>query len=236
VSQRSARLLELQRLDAEIGRLERQLQQSSAALADRLQERAAEYGVKQAETTVHTRQLEQRDLEFELSRLETRIKEYEQRLYSGKGSPRDLQSLQRNIEHERERRDKLEEQALLAMEATEAAAKELARIKDTAGRVLGDAAARHRRLEGERAQLEAVLASTQASRRQLAGQIEAADLAHYDRLRQRVPDGIAVAPVIQGRCEGCRTTLPSAEVQRARRAEAVTFCSACSRILHVPAG
>ena len=70
----------------------------------------------------------------------------------------------------------------------------------------------------------------------VAGTVPAPDRAQYDRLRARMPDGMAVAPVIQGRCEGCRTTLPSAEVQQARRAEELVYCSRCGRILHVPVG
>jgi predicted nucleic acid-binding Zn-ribbon protein len=236
MSQVSQQLLQLQRLDDDIARLTRQVQQADSALADRTQERAAAYAIQQAEGTLQARQREQRDREFELASVETRIKEHEQRLYSGKGSPRDLQALQQDIEHDRQRRGTLEEEALGAMDATEAARKELDRIKRAAERVLGQAAGRHQQLGGERAQLQADLERLTARRAQLAASVGAGPLAQYERLRQRMPDGVAVAQVVQGRCEGCRTTLPSAEVQRARRAPGIEVCSVCGRILDVPLG
>src|SRR5919198_345305 len=106
---RSQQLLDLQALDSEAGRLSRQLQQTEAALADQSKARAAELANRQAEEALRARQTEQRDREFELATLEARIKDHEQQLYSGRGSPRDLQALQRDIEHDRARRDELEE-------------------------------------------------------------------------------------------------------------------------------
>ena len=101
MTERSQQLLELQRLDSNISRLSRQIQQAEAALADPLKTRAAELAIRQAEQAFQARQREQRDREFELATVESRIKDHEQRLYSGKGSPRDLQALQRDIEHDR---------------------------------------------------------------------------------------------------------------------------------------
>ena len=236
MSQRSQRLLELQRLDAETARLTGLLKQTDGALADRTQARAAEYAIKQAEGALVTRQSEQRDREFALTSLESRIKDHEQRLFSGKGSPRDLQTLQVDIERDKTRRETLEEQALTAMDATEGARKEVQRIKTAAERLLGEAATRHERLQREREQQAQELQRVSAQRETVAGTVPAPDRAQYDRLRARMPDGMAVAPIIQGRCEGCRTTLPSAEVQQARRAEELVYCSRCGRILHVPVG
>lgn len=234
MSQRSQQLLDVQRLDAEVGRLTRQLQQVETALGDRLQQRAAVYAIQQAETAMLARQRELREQELDLATLEARIKEHEERLYSGKGSPRDLQLLQGDIAHDRERKGTLEEQVLGAMDASEAARKEVARVKSATERVLGVAATRLEQVGAERTQLQAQIERDTARRAQLVAGIDAASLAQYERLRQRTSDGAAVVTVTQGRCEGCRTTLPSVEVQRARGTEGLVFCSVCGRILHVP--
>jgi predicted nucleic acid-binding Zn-ribbon protein len=113
---------------------------------------------------------------------------------------------------------------------------EVERVKAAVRRVLGALSTDHARLAAEREQLRSQLQTKEAQRTALAGKIDAASLALYERLRQRLPDGIAAAEVVQNRCEGCRTTLPSAEVQRARRSEAPVQCSACGRIIHVPLG
>lgn len=232
----SRRLLDLQALDVEIERLARQIQQTDAALADELKIHAADLANRQAEQTLHQRQAEQKELEFELASLEQRIKTHEQHLYSGRGGPRELESLRRDIEHDQERRGQLEEKVLVAMEATEAARVERERIREATARVLDELAAQRQRLGAEREQLLADRTQRQVQRAQLAASIDAPALALYERLRQRMPDGIAVAEVIQSHCEGCRTSLPSAEIQRARRTEGAVQCSECQRILHVPLG
>ena len=76
MSQRSQQLLDVQRLDAEIGRLTRQLQQVETALGDRLQQRAAVYAIQQAETAMQARQRELREHELDLAAIEARIKEH----------------------------------------------------------------------------------------------------------------------------------------------------------------
>lgn len=229
-------LLDLQTLDAEMGRLTRQLEQVEAALGNQLKARAAELAIRQAEQALHARRTAQRDREHELSSLESRIKDHEEQLYSGKGSSRELRALQRDVEHDRLRQGEVEAQTLAAMERTEAAGVELGRIKAAVTRVLDEVSVGNAKLAQERAKLQAELERRTAQRVQAISSIDPAARALYDRLRQRLPDGVAVAEIIQARCTGCRTTLPSAEAQRARGAPGIVQCSVCTRILHVPLG
>ena len=233
---RSQQVLDLQALDLEIGRLTRQLQQIDGALGDQLKVRAADHAINQAEQALQASQRAQREAEMELATVEARIKDHEQKLYSGRGNPRELEALQRDIAHDQERRGQLEERALTAMDATEKARAEVERVKAAVKRVLGEVSADHARLAAEREQVRSQLQTRQEQRAALAAKLDAGSLALYERLRQRMPDGIAAAEVVQNRCEGCRTTLPSAEIQRARRSEALSQCSACGRIIHVPIG
>ena len=46
-------------------------------------------------------------------------------------------------------------------------------------------------------------------------------------------DGSAVAKVERGMCQGCRLTLPTLELQRARSSEGIARCGSCGRILYV---
>ena len=234
--ERSQVVLDLQALDLEIGRLTRQVQQIDAQLGDQLKVRAGEHAIKQAEQAQQVRERAQREAEMDLSAIEHRIRDHEQRLYSGRGSPRELEALQRDIEHDRQRRAEAENQALAAMEAAEQARAETDRIKKAVARVLGELSGDQQRLGVQREQLQRQLAAKQGQRNSVAGSLDAASLGLYDRLRQRMPDGIAAAEVVQSRCEGCRTTLPSAEIQRARHATTLSQCSACGRIIHVPLG
>jgi hypothetical protein len=229
-------LLELQALDAEIGRLTRRTQQLDASLGSQVHVKAAELAMRGAEQALHQRQRAQREAEMELATVEARIKDHEQTLYGGRAGPRELQALQRDIEHDRLRKGELEEQALAAMEATEKAGQEMERIKQAAGRILGDRTAQQHRQAAERDQVRTELDRRSEQRAQLAARVDSGALSLYERLRQRTPDGTAVAEVVQGSCQGCRTNLPAIEVQRARRSETSVQCSACGRILYAPAG
>jgi predicted nucleic acid-binding Zn-ribbon protein len=234
--ERSQLLLDLQAFDLEIGRLTRQVQQIDTQLGDQMKVRAGEHAIKQADQSLLARERAQREAEMELATIEARIKDHEQKLYSGGRNPRELEALQRDIEHDRQRRAEAENQALAAMDATDKARTEAERIKKAVARVLGESSTDHKRLAGEREQIQRQLTAKQSQRGEIAARLSPQSLALYDRLRARMPNGIAVAPVAQNRCEGCGTTIPSAEIQHARNSEALSQCSACGRIMHVPLG
>ena len=44
-------------------------------------------------------------------------------------------------------------------------------------------------------------------------------------------DGLAVVKVIRGKCEGCRISIPSADLQRVRNSSTIIRCSTCNRII-----
>ncbi|HEU5317007.1 MAG TPA: C4-type zinc ribbon domain-containing protein [Chloroflexota bacterium] len=226
-------LYELQHLDIEIAKLAQQADQLTAAIGDQFKVKAGDLAIKQAEDALRKTQAAQRDREYELSALETRIKDHEQRLYSGKGSPRDLQALQADIEKDRARRGAAEEQALAAMEQAEKARAEVERVRGAVARVLSEVSTGKEKQAAERDQVQQQLTRRGAQRDALASTVPAQAMQLYDRLRQRVPDGLPVARVVQQRCEGCKDNLPSAEIQRARHAETPVQCASCQRILLV---
>ena len=227
-------LLEVQQLDLEIARLSGQVGQLTAAIGDQFKVKAGELAIQQAEQALRKLQSAQKDAEFALSTLETRIKDHEQRLYSGKGgSPRDLQALQQDIEKDRERRTGLEEQALKAMESAEKAAREVERVRAAVAKVLGEVSSGKEKQATEREQAQRDLDRRRAQRERLVADVPASWLQLYDRLRQRTLDGTAVARVTQSRCEGCQDNLPSAEIQRARHSSTPVQCASCQRILAV---
>lgn len=57
-------------------------------------------------------------------------------------------------------------------------------------------------------------------------------LSRYDVLLDS-KDGTAVAMVERGMCQGCRLTLSTMELQRARSSQVIVQCSSCRRILYV---
>ena len=67
---------------------------------------------------------------------------------------------------------------------------------------------------------------------QAAALVSAELLGTYDRLRAGL-DGVAIARLVGGRCDGCHLTLPAMELDRIRhlRPGEVATCDQCGRIL-----
>jgi predicted nucleic acid-binding Zn-ribbon protein len=82
--------------------------------------------------------------------------------------------------------------------------------------------------------LEAEIAELQARRAAQTDRIPAAPVITYDRLRRR-RKGVAVVKVERGACLGCRLTVPTVILQRARSGMNPTpvQCPSCERMLYV---
>lgn len=63
-----------------------------------------------------------------------------------------------------------------------------------------------------------------------ASSIDANDLSIYRSLLPR-KDGVAVATVERGICQGCRIKLPMREIARLKNSDSLVLCSSCGRIL-----
>ncbi len=53
----------------------------------------------------------------------------------------------------------------------------------------------------------------------------------YERIRKGKPDGIAVVPVVDNACGGCRLSIPPQKILEIRRMNKLIFCEGCGRIL-----
>jgi predicted nucleic acid-binding Zn-ribbon protein len=173
----------------------------------------------------------QSDLEFEADEVRIKATEVEQKLYSGRvTNPKelsdldaDLKSLKTNLLHK--------EDALLAqLEEVEAAEAALARAQSTFEAMEAAWQAGQSHLVAEKAELEPEIERLQARSVEQAAGIDRAPLSLYRLLRER-RNGEAVAGVERGMCQGCRITLPTGVIQRARMPGALVQCVSCERIL-----
>ncbi|MFC1866461.1 C4-type zinc ribbon domain-containing protein [Chloroflexota bacterium] len=78
--------------------------------------------------------------------------------------------------------------------------------------------------------LQDLLIGLEQQKTQAAAAIGAETMECYKRLRRQ--KGLAVARVEQGTCRGCRISLSTAELQRAKGSRLV-MCSNCGRILFI---
>jgi predicted nucleic acid-binding Zn-ribbon protein len=200
-----------------------------------LDERTAGLEAERAEPQSQRDELarEQKRLEDEVALVEEKVASVDRQLYGGGvTSPKEAQALQADLESLRRRQSQLEDQVLELMEQIEpldeslaGSQAELADLASTRAEVQGALAAAEASVDEELARVDGIRAS-------LAAQVPAALLDEYERLRPQM-DGVAVARLQGGTCQGCHLTLAAAEVDEIRRlpADAIVHCPDCGRLL-----
>jgi predicted nucleic acid-binding Zn-ribbon protein len=192
---------------------------------------AAREGLQTAEGALLEAQRDQRALEAESQDLDAKIAPLEKKLYDGSiRNPKELTDLQKDVEALKQRRGQLDEHGLelidrveQAAAAVEAARRRLAEAERAWRQDVAELLATKERAEKEMARLE------EERQRRTAGMDRSA-LALYEGLRPKKA-GRAVARVERGACQGCRLSLPTHIVQRAKSASNLVQCPSCERIL-----
>ena len=234
MSERARAVWNLWRIDSEIQQLESRTTQLTSQLGDQVKVKAGDIAIRRAKDTVAQALSRQRDQEFELAQLEARIKELDTRLWSGKGTPRDLEMLRVELDRERTRRNGIEEQTLGAMEATERTQRDLARVEAAVATAIASLQSGNVQRVAERTSATSRRDALAADRTSLIQGMPPEDVEAYNRQRGKSSDGVPVAELTGSQCQGCRTDIPSGDAQRARRSEAPFPCPSCGRLLFIP--
>ncbi|MBV9690213.1 MAG: hypothetical protein JO202_10955 [Ktedonobacteraceae bacterium] len=174
----------------------------------------------------------QREAEWALEDVNRRLNAQEQRLFSGVvKSPKELQSLQHEVQGLKAQQIRQEEKALEMIEAADT----LKEAMECRGEVLQQAEDVWKKesatLIARRDQLAAQQCELQTKRVQLASRLDAALMQRYDAMR-RMKQGRAVSKVEQNSCQWCRVILTPSELQRVRISVELQTCTNCGRFLH----
>lgn len=176
-----------------------------------------------------------RDLELQVATHRERCDSVEKKLYGGSvTSPKELQDLQQDLEQLTRQRGAVEDELLTVLEQIEG---KRAGVQATRARLrdLEAAwAAQEAEAIAEEERLESELAALRARRAAQVARLPAPPVTAYDRLRRR-RKGSAVVKVERGACLGCRLTVPTVVLQRARSGTNPNpvQCPSCERMLYV---
>lgn len=176
---------------------------------------------------------EQGRFEAEATVVTERIAQIDTHLYDGTVvAHKDLEAMQAEQEHLRERLVGIEDHVIEQMEAAEPLQDALDAAVVPVAEAVGAAAAAQRELDEAVAVVEAELAELEADRVRAAAGIDGALLATYESLRAR-HGGVGVARLEGARCMGCHLEIPAGELDQLRKAatDAVVLCPECNRIL-----
>jgi hypothetical protein len=230
------RLLELADTDTALARLDhRRRTLPETAEIEQLNARAAEArdAITRAETELSDLGREQTRAERDVEQVRTRIDKDTERLDSGRvSSAKELESLQSEVVSLRRRQETLEEVVLGLMEKVETATGQRDEAATQGTAVAGELTAVTERRDASLREIEEESAKATASRAAIVGGVPADLLALYDKVRGQV-GGAAAAMLSRGRCEGCRESLSTVELNEVRAAapDEVLRHEECRRIL-----
>lgn len=227
-------LLDLQEVDLSVDRLRarlRELEEEGQVQAARqrlaaVESRLGELRLQLDEVTREQRKLEQ-DVEF----LQRKIDAERQRLFDGSvANPKELQSIEAEVESLRARKGRVEDRVLEAMERREELEAQLAPVE-------AEVAEARRRLEEleqasarELVEVERALEERTAERERLAARVDPELLELYQDLR-RQKKGVGAVALVGGVCQGCHQKLSPVYLERLKRTTGVKRCEYCRRIL-----
>jgi predicted nucleic acid-binding Zn-ribbon protein len=172
-----------------------------------------------------------RDMEWETEDLRKSISKLNEKLYGGKvGNPKELMSLEQELENFNTKLKGKEDDLLELMTEEEVTRKSIAIQSERVVRLEADWQQQQKVLVQKKHEVEKQLLELDKKRQEAASSIDSQALSLYEGLRLK--RGQAVVRVEQGMCQGCRITLPMNEWQRAKSGTVVQ-CSSCGKILYL---
>lgn len=229
------RLLTVQDLDTHAAQARHRLDslESKVELA-KLLEREGELNGRriEADTAISDLKREVTKAEDDVQSVRARAKRDNDRLLSGNQTPKELQSLQSELEVLIKRQADLEEIELDAMQRLEDAESIADGVVAEAAVIAAALADVRSRLEIESVAIEAELADVARERMNAAFNLDESLVALYEKLRAQHGDSGAAA-LTRGTCQGCHMSLNPADLAaiEATPADEVVRCEECGRIL-----
>jgi predicted nucleic acid-binding Zn-ribbon protein len=221
----------LQETDLALDKALARLSEIEEALGESDELIEARRAVEERAAVLHDLRATQKDHELATDEVRNHAAEIEKKLYSGSiKNPKELQDYDADLKSLKEQTRHKEDELLAILEQVDAAEKEHAAAEAVFNEI--DSAWRGGQDEmlAEKARLEPEVQRLQATRADQATGFERTLIGLYDLLRQR-RGGSVVAGVERGMCQGCRITLPTSVMQRARSGVGVVQCVSCERIL-----
>ena len=225
-------LYELQEVDLRTGEVERSRAEVLGKLADKSQLSAAKAKAAQLDKRLDDLSAKRRSVERTVGEITDSLSALEKRLYGG-GITNAQQMAAAdderifNIARQGEVEDELLE-LMVAMDdlepQVETAQEALSRLEDA--RPVLEAEWRD-----AEAKLGDDLAALALEREEVLRLVAQNLIPMYESLRKS-RGGVAVARVERNMCQGCRLSLPTGDVQKAKTSQGTVLCSSCGRILY----
>lgn len=229
----AADLFALQEVDQALDRANARLAEIEEAMAEPGELIEGRQLVEERRQAVNALRGRQKDLEWAVDEVRRKAAEVEAKLYGGSvRNPKELSDLQADLNSLQAQVRKREDDLLSLLVELEEAEGELARAEADCAALEAHWAEERDRLLQEKAALEPEVQRLESMRGDRSSGADRSALNLYQALRQR-RGGWAVAKVERGMCQGCRISLPTSVLQKARAGLGLVQCVSCERILLV---
>lgn len=225
-------LYELQTIDLQLAKAQKAKASMDDGSAKKKQVDAARIEADKAEKLLHEATSEMRDKELNLKTVETKQKTFRDKLYAGSvTNPKELSSMEKEIEMLGRQKGKLEERLLELMDIIE-------ERKAVAKAALSALKQQEEEYAAYLAKLKQDSASLSSKIRELIPQhekaAEAVDpilLKRYEALRTRL-SGVVVSKVDVADCSACHTKIQPGILREVKSDAQLQTCDNCSRLLY----
>ncbi|HEX5370923.1 MAG TPA: C4-type zinc ribbon domain-containing protein [Dehalococcoidia bacterium] len=191
----------------------------------------AREAVEDAEAAAQRLRRRQKELDTQMQDLDAKIAPIEKRLYDGSvRNPKELTDMQKELDHFKRERGKLDDQGLELLDGIERATNAASEAHDDLKQIESTWHSDQERMQADRLKAESDFISLEAQRAKHTENMDRGSLGLYESLRGQ-KQGRAVARVERGTCQGCRISLPTHLVQRLRGGGLLIQCPTCERIL-----
>ncbi len=228
------RILELQELDLTVDRLEsrRAVIETGAELADaRRGADIVEQKIGEIRLALDSIQREEKRLEHEISSVDQRIQAEQKRLYDGSvANPKELSSIQAEIESLGRRKSRLEDEEIGQMEHREELESRLPPLEKEHGELRQRALEVEGSMERELGEIGSSLEARRSEREAMVPSFDEELVELYEDLRAQ-KRGVGAAALVDGVCQGCHEKLSAMALDKLKRTDGIRRCEYCRRIL-----
>lgn len=174
---------------------------------------------------------EQRRVEYDVDALSQKAAAEEKRMYDGSvANAKELESMQRDIENLKQRRERLEDELLDYMEKREGLETQIAAIRVALEEATATAARISDAADAELAEIEVKLTNLAGQRAGLVQGLDEELLELYEDLRAQ-KKGVGAAALVDGICQGCHERLSAVQLDKLKHGGGIARCDTCRRIL-----
>ena len=225
------KLLNLQRIDTELDKLNRVQADYPEAIAElRKKLETAKQAVDDKKQQAIDLDKTRRHLEGELETIQADLKKHQDRLYEVKTN-REYDALQIEIEVLGNRADENETIILEGIEQHDDLKTMLEEEESAYKALKADYLGQIQDLQSRLDLVDGEAGGWRKQRSVAEELVERPALSNYNRIRRVVRDGVAVVPIGKGSCGGCFRQLPPQRRMEVRRQDRIIRCENCGRIL-----